>query len=601
MSGPADGTSAAPATDAPDDALPPRPAAPAAPSPPDAPPPIDTGLGGVLDGALAQLVLAAGPLAMTISDPRLPDDPVVWSSGAFTALTGYTADEVRGRNCRFLQCDATDPEVLDRIRRALARGDDVREVLVNARKDGSEFWNQLSITHLRDASGQVTHRVGVQVDVTAEAIGDAARSLELSLMHRTADRLELLATVGEELSRHLEYDDAVDALADTVVPRLATWGFVAVVAESGRLERVHVVASDPERQAAAHALGTQGTMWLVRSPRVAQTLAADAHHVPMPLPVDIASLPGRTTPDELRLLETLGLGSAMLVPLAGRGRVLGVLCLVHEDPHGFDREVVVTAAHLGRRAGVLLENVRLYLAERDAALTLQHSLLPVLGDVGGLDVAASYLPSGRRAEVGGDWFDAFVLPDGAVSLTVGDVVGHDLRAAASMGQLRSLLRASVWRGDRPGAALERLDGLVRALDVADVATCLLVRWERTPDGAHLTWATAGHPPAVVRLPGGEVVSLEGGRSTPVGLPSARPGTTPEAAGDVPRGALVVLYSDGLVERRDRGLREGVERLHAVLATVPDDASATQARDALVEALVDERQDDDVCVLVVRVD
>lgn len=555
----------------------------------------------LLDDPLARAILEAGPLAMTVSDPRLPGDPVVWANAAFTRLTGYTSDETRGRNCRFLQCDDTDPEAIHRLRTALARGDDVQEVLLNVRKDGTPFWNQLAITQLRDATGQVTHRVGVQVDVTAEAVGEAARTLELSLMHRTADRLELLAQMGEELSRHLEYDDAVDALADLVVPRLATWGFVAMMSESGQMERVHVVTSDPEHASVAHALGTQGTTWLTRSPRVAQTLAAGANHVPMPMPVDVASLPSRTTPSELRLLQILGLGSAMLVPLTGRDRVLGVLCLVHRDPHGFDRETVVTSAHLGRRAGVLLENVRLYLAERDAALTLQHSLLPVLGDVAGLDVAATYLPSGRRAEVGGDWFDAFVLPDGAVSLAVGDVVGHDLRAAASMGQLRSLLRASVWRGDRPGEALDRLDGLVRALDVADVATCVLVRWERTAGGARLTWASAGHPPLLVRLPGGEVRSLDGARTTPVGLPSPRPGAPTEASHDVPHGAVVVLYSDGLVERRDRGLREGIAALSAALAGTPDDASATQVRDALTTALVDRQQEDDVCLLVVRVD
>ncbi|MBO3095090.1 SpoIIE family protein phosphatase [Cellulomonas dongxiuzhuiae] len=555
----------------------------------------------LLTEQLARAILEAGPLAMTVSDPRLPGDPVVWVNRAFTSLTGYTAEEVRGRNCRFLQCADTDRDVVDRLRTALDRGDDVQELLLNVRKDGSPFWNQLAITQLRDETGQVTHRVGVQVDVTAEADGEAARTLELSLMHRTADRLELLARMGEELSRHLEYGDAVDALADLVVPRLATWGFVAMMSETGHLERVHVVTSDPAHADAAHALGSGGTTWLTASPHVAATLAAGANHVPMPITVDVSSLPTRTAPPELHLLTTLGLGSALLVPLTGRDRVLGVLCLVHRDRDGFDSEIVVTAAHLGRRAGVLLENVRLYLAERDAALTLQHSLLPVLGDVGGLDVAASYLPSGRRAEVGGDWFDAFVLPDGAVSLAVGDVVGHDLRAAASMGQLRSLLRASVWRGDRPGEALERLDGLVRALDVADVATCVLVRWERTAAGAHLTWASAGHPPALVRLPGGEVRGLDGARSTPVGLPPVHTGNVPEESVEVPHGAVLVLYSDGLVERRDRGLREGIAGLADALAAVPDDASATQVCDALTAALVDEHQEDDVCLLVVRVD
>ncbi len=554
----------------------------------------------LLDGRLAQVVLAAGPLAMVVSDPRLPDDPVVWCNDAFTRLTGYPAEEVLGRNCRFLQCVGTDRVAVRRVHDALAEGRDVREVLLNARKDGTQFWNQLSVTHLRDGSGEVTHRVGVQVDVTAEAVGAAARTDELSSMHTTTGRLELLELVGEELARRLEYDDAVDALAETVVPRLATWGFVAMTSDSGRLERVHVAAADPARQTLAEGLRTIGTSWLLASPRLATALAADPHELPRPVTVDVEDLRRSASPAELALLEDLGLGSAMLVPLSGRGRALGVLCLLHRDVDGFDPETVVTAAHLGRRAGVLLENVRLYLAERDAALTLQHSLLPVIGDVGGLDVAAAYLPSGRRAEVGGDWFDAYVLPDGAVSLTVGDVVGHDLRAAASMGQLRSLLRATVWRGDMPGAALERIDGLVRALDVADVATCLLMRWERTPDGAHLTWSAAGHPPALVRLPSGEVRTLEGGRRTPLGLPPVRPGQTPEATGDVVRGSVVVLYSDGLVERRDRGLREGIAALAHALSTAPADASATQVRDALTVSFVDGYQEDDVSLLVARV-
>lgn len=553
----------------------------------------------LLDERLAQAVLAAGPLAMVLSDPRLPDDPVVWCNDAFTRLTGYPVEEVLGRNCRFLQCASTDRIAVGRVRDALAEGRDVREVLLNARRDGTQFWNQLSITHLRDASGEVTHRIGVQVDVTAEAAGAAARTDELSSMHATTERLELLELVGEELARHLDYDDAVAALAETVVPRLATWGFVAMTSDSGRLERVHVAAVDQARRALADGVRALGTSWLLSSPRLATALAADPHELPRPVTVDVQGLRQTASPAELVLLEQLGLGSAMLVPLSGRGRALGVLCLLHAEPDGFDPETVITAAHLGRRAGVLLENVRLYLAERDAALTLQHSMLPLIGDVGGLDVGTSYLPSGRRAEVGGDWFDAFVLPDGAVSLTVGDVVGHDLRAAASMGQLRSLLRATVWRGDMPGAALERIDGLVRALDVADIATCLLVRWERTADGAHLTWSAAGHPPALVRQPSGEVRTLEGGRRTPLGLPPVRPGHTPEATGDLVRGSLLVLYSDGLVERRDRGLREGIAVLAQALSDAPADASAKQVCAALTSSLVDGHQEDDVCLLVVR--
>lgn len=554
-------------------------------------------LDDLLSGDLARRILVDQTLAMVVSDPSQPDEPVVWANAAFTRLTGYTVDEVRGRNCRFLQTPRTDPAAVARLRAAVDAGEDHVELLLNARKDGSEFWNQLAVTNLRDDSGRVTHRVGVQVDVTVRAAGDAARELALDVARRTGERLELLAAVTDELTRHLVYEDAVDALAEVVVPRMATWGFVVVTNERGRFERVHVVTTDPDAADAADALGHEGPEWLLQSPRVQAALASAPEDVGEALPVDVDSLPARTTPRQLELLRTLRLGSALVVPLRARSRVIGVLCLVHERPDGFDREAVVTGAHLGSRAGIVLENVRLYLAERDAALTLQHSLLPVLGDVAGLDVAASYLPSGRRAEVGGDWFDAFALPDGAVSLAVGDVVGHDLRAAASMGQLRSLLRAAVWRGDEPGTALARLDELVRGLELADLATCVQVRWERTDVGARLTWATAGHPPGLVRLPDGEVVELTGGSTTPVGL--AGPGRGSQASATFPRGATLVLYSDGLVERRDRTLREGIAGLRDALAATPPGASADQVRDALLAGLVGRHQEDDVCLLVVR--
>ncbi|GAA4622688.1 SpoIIE family protein phosphatase [Cellulomonas oligotrophica] len=552
----------------------------------------------VLTGELARRILLDQSLAVVVSDPRLPDDPVVWANEAFERMTGWTSAEVVGRNCRFLQCAGTDPVAVARLRDALAAGEDAVELLLNARKDGSLFWNQLLVTQLRDADGVVTHRVGVQVDATARSVGDAARDTELALARQTAARLALLAEVSDELTRHLEYAGAVDALAEIVVPRTATWGFVAVTNEHGRFERVHVVAADPARADDARALGEDGPEWLIYSPRVQEALASGPDHVAQVDVVDHASLPARTTPRQLELLERLGLGSALVVPLRARDRALGVLVLVHERPDGFTRDVEVTAAHLSRRAGVVLENVRLYLAEREAALTLQRSLLPVIGDVAGLDVAATYLPSARMAQVGGDWFDAFALPDGAVCLAVGDVVGHDLRAAASMGQMRSLLRAAVWASQGPGAALARLDELVRGLELPDLATCVLVRWDPGgAGGAHLRWASAGHPPGLLRLPDGTVVDLDGGRTTPVGVHGQGAGA--QAGRDVPPGATLVLYSDGLVERRDRGLRDGVARLRSALAAAPPGGSAAQVRDALVAALVDGHQEDDVCLLVVQ--
>jgi serine phosphatase RsbU (regulator of sigma subunit) len=165
-----------------------------------------------------------------------------------------------------------------------------------------------------------------------------------------------------------------------------------------------------------------------------------------------------------------------------------------------------------------------------------------------------------------------------------------------MGQLRSLLRSYAWEGSSPGEVLTRVDELVRGLDIADVATCAYLRWRSTDDGAQVTYARAGHPPPLLRLAGGEVRALDGALRTPIGL--AGSGGT-EGTIDVPAGATLVLYTDGLVERRDRGLRDGIAALTTELGAVPDDADAKAVRDQLVATFIGEQQEDDVCLLVVR--
>jgi serine phosphatase RsbU (regulator of sigma subunit) len=165
-----------------------------------------------------------------------------------------------------------------------------------------------------------------------------------------------------------------------------------------------------------------------------------------------------------------------------------------------------------------------------------------------------------------------------------------------MGQLRSLLRSYAWEGSSPGEVLARADELVRGLDIADIATCVYLRWRSTDDGARVTYARAGHPPPLLRLGGGEVVALDGALRTPIGLAGSGGA---EGVVDVPVGATLVLYTDGLVERRDRGLRDGIAALAAELSTVPDDVDAAAVRDRLVTTFVGTHQEDDVCLLVVR--
>ena len=190
------------------------------------------------------------------------------------------------------------------------------------------------------------------------------------------------------------------------------------------------------------------------------------------------------------------------------------------------------------------------------------------------------------------------LPGGRTLLVVGDVVGHDVHAAAAMGQLRSALLTVVADDTTPDVVVERLDELVKRFGLADVATCVVATLgPPDADGAReLAYCRAGHPPPLVRTPDGETSLLDDALTTPVGI--VTPGPVVAARLRLPAGSLLVLYTDGLVESRTRGQREGIVELTHALARLPAHASATTARDVLLdrEGLSDE---DDTCVLVVR--
>ena len=238
----------------------------------------------------------ASDLALSISDALREDDPLVWVNGAFTRLTGYPPEDILGRNCRFLQGADTDPIAVARIRTALDEQRAVATVIRNYRRDGTPFWNQVVISPVVDEAGRVTHHIGIQVDVTDRVESERARDLEIDVPHQATARLDLLARISDELVRHLEYDDAVDALGDIAVPALATWGFVAVTDDRGRFDRVHLVVADPHDRETARALANEDVSWLSRAPKVTEALTSGPGFVATPYAIDIAGLPGPDHP-----------------------------------------------------------------------------------------------------------------------------------------------------------------------------------------------------------------------------------------------------------------------------------------------------------------
>jgi serine phosphatase RsbU (regulator of sigma subunit) len=309
-------------------------------------------------------------------------------------------------------------------------------------------------------------------------------------------------------------------------------------------------------------------------------------------------------PELLVLCDTLGICSAMYVPMTARGRVLGCITLV-SGPSGriYTAEDLRFATDLGRRAALVVDNTSLYEREHRVAQVLQESLLPKLPEIAGLELAGSYLPSDRGAEVGGDFYDVLVLPEGSAGFAVGDVVGHDINAAAAMGQLRGLLQACAWEldahgGDDPGRVLDRLDRLVQAFNVTELATVFYARAERQPGPAGhwtMSYAVAGHPPPMLRLPGGQVLDLDRAHGSALGLGGYAIRLI--AAVELPPGSLLVAYTDGLIERR-RENWDAAAGIRQVLADAPADIGAAALAERLAATAEGERSDD-IAILVVR--
>jgi putative methionine-R-sulfoxide reductase with GAF domain len=292
------------------------------------------------------------------------------------------------------------------------------------------------------------------------------------------------------------------------------------------------------------------------------------------------------------ILRETGIRSLLGVPLLAGGRLLGVLHVGTLVPRRFSEADVELMQVVAERVA-LATHVRVSDIERNAARILQRSLLPErLPDIEGLETAFRYI-AGDEGDVGGDWYDMFVLPSGRVCVTVGDVVGRGLRAAAVMGRLRNTVHAYALDDDGdPAAILERVDGMVRHFQPGEMATVALGLFEPSLERLHLS--TAGHPAPVVAGPDGPATYLDLPVDPPLGVVDrARRRVT---AVDVPPGGVLCFYTDGLIERRDVPLDDRVRQLtRAVVAEPPDQVCAR----VMASLIGPETSSDDVAILVLR--
>jgi len=298
-----------------------------------------------------------------------------------------------------------------------------------------------------------------------------------------------------------------------------------------------------------------------------------------------------------RVYDPAGTGhrSFLFVPLVLGRRPLAILVASSHDPLELGAEDLRFVAALAGQAAQALERARRFESEQTIAETLQQSVLPAsLPALPGVQLAGRYLPGTAELEVGGDWYDAIVLPSGRLGLVVGDVVGKGVRAAATMGQLRNAIRAFSLDRLKPATTLGRLARL--AEDVIETTFATVVYAELDPDTGVCRYASAGHPPPLVATLDGRVEYLEGGRGVPLGT-GVSTGYR-QAVAELPHGSVLVFYSDGLIERRGRSLDEGLERLRASVATGPRDPERL-AEHVLEHLIGDEDRRDDVVLLVAR--
>lgn len=437
-------------------------------------------------------------------------------------------------------------------------------------------------------------------------------------------RATLLADVTRALTDTLDPEVAVRRLAQLLVPVLADWCVVTLVDGSdpplgplegsgwrARLRDVGWWHADDELRPLVEAYSRTRIAALTDESFVARVVTTgEATVLDHGATGAVASVLG---PGEARdVLQRLAPASAVVMPLPGRGGLAAGLVTVFRgvERAPFDDEELQTLADAAGRAGLALDNARMYAGQRELAEALQRSLLTAPPSTGSHQVAVRYEPASETAKVGGDWYDAFSLPDGSLALVIGDVTGHDLEAAAAMGQLRSLVRGvTVTSGEGPAEVLRRVDGAMLTLEVDTIATATVAYLgpapaDAEPGSAVLRWSGAGHPPPVLVRPaadgvGGPVAEvLWGGNGAMLGLdPSLE---RAEHSVVVPPGATVLLYTDGLVERRRQTIDEGLARLTSVVTElVAAGLPLERLCDELLVRLLPQRTDDDVAVVAVR--
>lgn len=433
------------------------------------------------------------------------------------------------------------------------------------------------------------------------------------------DRLQLLYDAGVRIGTTLDVVRTAEELSEVAVPRFADFVTVELLEPVLRGEEPTLAAHTEMRRAAMSGVRLDSPLQPIGDtirfvvPTAPMAAALDAGHAV--LAADLNTAFGWRAQDHegTRVALEYGLHSLIAVPLQARGVVLGMANFWRADtPEAFDEEDLSFAEELAARAAVTIDNARRFTREHAMAVTLQRSLLPrVLPELSAVDVAYRYLPA--KAGVGGDWFDVIPLAGTRVALVVGDVVGHGVHAAATMGRLRTAVHNFSTLDLPPDELLGHLDELIDRIDQDETAaggeggedgeglasgessgiagaTCLYAVYD--PVTGRCTMASAGHPGPALIGPDGRITYPD----LPVGLPLGVGGMPFEAVElDLAEASRLVLFTDGLLEDRDRDFDAGLVLLTEALSR--PGRSPDQACSDVLAALLFPAPSDDIALLI----
>lgn len=540
--------------------------------------------GGDADQLLARAThVARNAICITDAELDAPGPRILYVNPAFEQMTGWSRDEVLGRDPRFLQGPLSDRIVLDRLRADLAAGRPFQGETYNYRKDGTPFRMSWRIAAVRDTTGRVTHYVAAQDDVSAvREAEDLLRDHADDLEHDT-DWLGVLVDLGVDLARTSDADDVLAKVVQAAVGPLGADQAAVVLVDEERDEWV-VSSID----------GVPGVLRGSRFDPQANALVQEALDHGRPL---FRSESGAAIGAGLGEVT----GAAVVVPIgiAAEQGAYGALVIRWDAPRRFRPAERTHLGLLGRLTTMTHRKTQALENQRSLAVELQAALLPDLGDLPGLEASWRYLSVADDAVVGGDWYDAVPLPDGSVALFVGDVAGHGAPAAALMGEVRFTARGLLRAYVEPGELLDELDAALLASHApgrALATTCAILV---CPDGT-IRYSGAGHPHPVIRRADGSLDVLDGARSRLLGAATSAV-ARPTAVDHLGSGDTLVAFSDGVFEVRDLGYDDAYRRLLGRLAAAED------TPDGLCDAAVGAGHHgvdpgafrDDVVVLAVR--